>query len=108
MSIEFSSEQSVGVHEFEKAFPEPPAKTKKTKTEEETLLEFIKETYPNGVPLYSRTKYHSIRDEEDVLKDAAMLSGNISTDPRFRKKFARLRKRWHEECMHAKSANTPM
>lgn len=82
---------------LEKEFPKPTARKGKPKTQEEIIMGFIKERYPSGVPLNCQTKYRSTFNEaEDLLKDAATISGNDYLDPKFRKKFARLKKKWLE------------
>lgn len=91
-------ERKLDAYESLEPFPEPSAKRKKAKTEEETLYEFIKERYPHGVRFYSQTKYRpTFNETEEELKDGATLSENDYLDPRFRKKFARLKKKWLEE-----------
>jgi hypothetical protein len=87
-------------------FPELTATTDRRKTEEENIMDAIKEHFPVVVLLRSRTKYRpTFNEDEDALKDAATRSGNDVLDKRFRKKFFKLKKKWFEENNSASTAS---
>jgi len=58
------------------------------------------------VPLRSQTRYRpTFNEAEDALIDAATRLGNDIQDQRFRKKFAKLKKKWFEETRLATRAS---
>lgn len=87
-------------------FPEP---TKQKKLEEEKIMQVLQEHYPNGVmgrlPLDPQVKYQpTVNEAEEVVKNCGARTWNV-LDEKFRKKVARLKKKWLAEASLASRAS---